>query len=180
MKWSHFELRKNKRQISLTNLSDKREIITFHDSALRVKHLIIHSNDVVGLWKLNQLEYLYTDKEVENVKIAPGLPVVDGTICLSIWVLMCPHCKIKLTLSDPNNTNQKVLERTHGPKLEGKWSEIKVIQYNVLQEEVILSVSTIGSNSGKKFWAIDSLRQCLQDGKSSSIFTALICYKKKM
>jgi hypothetical protein len=54
-----------------------------------------------------------------------------------------------------------------------------VIQYNVLQEEVILSVSTIGSNSGKKFWAIDSLRQCLQDGKSSSIFTALICYKKK-
>jgi hypothetical protein len=163
MKWSHFELRKNERQIILTNLSDKRKIITFHDSALRVKHLIIHSNDVVGLWKLNQLEYLYTDKEVENVKIAPGLPVVDGTICLSIWVLMCAHCKIKLTLSDPTNTNQKVLERTHGPKLEGKWSEIKVIQYNVLQEEVILSVSTIGSNYGKKFWAIDSLRQCLQD-----------------
>jgi hypothetical protein len=94
--------------------------------------------------------------------------------------LMCAHCKIKLTLSDPTNTNQKVLERTHGPKLEGKWSEIKVIQYNVLQEEVILSVSTIGSNSGKKFWAIDSLRQCLQDGKSSSIFTALICYKKNV
>jgi hypothetical protein len=64
--------------------------------------------------------------------------------------------------------------------LEGKWSEIKVIQYNVLQEEVILSVSTIGSNAGKKFWAIDSLRQCLQDGKSSSICTALIYYKKNV
>jgi hypothetical protein len=105
MKWSHFELRKNERQISLTNLSDKRKIITFHDSALRVKHLIIHSNDVVGLWKLHQcmstqprkvnklirnflVEYLYTDKEVENVKIGPGLPVVDGTICLSIYDLL--------------------------------------------------------------------------------------------
>jgi hypothetical protein len=147
MKWSHFELRKNERQISLINLSDKRKIITFHDSALRVKHLIIHSNDVVGLWKLNQcmstqprkvnklirtflVEYLYTDKEVENVKIAPGLPVVDGTICLSIWVLMCPHCKIKLTLSDPNNTNQKVLERTHGPEVTIKeWNRLsKLIQ----------------------------------------------------
>jgi hypothetical protein len=88
MKWSHFELRKNGRQISLNNLSDKREMIKFNDTTLRVKHLIIHSNDVVGLWKMHQcmstqprkvnklirnflVEYLYTDKEEENVKIGP-------------------------------------------------------------------------------------------------------------
>jgi hypothetical protein len=52
-----------------------------------------------------------------------------------------------------------------------KWAEIELKQYHVLAEKAVLFVSTIGTGSAGQFWAIDSLRQCQDNGKSCGEIT---------
>ncbi|KAH0814293.1 hypothetical protein GEV33_008498 [Tenebrio molitor] len=166
-KWFHFQLRKNGLHFALNQMTDKRKIVYLQDGDVDANHLIIHTNRVVGLWKIHTLEYLHTDEEVDDVRLGPVLHIEHDTICVSLLVSMCPFCQLKLTLKEINSEKQKIAERTYSAKMGTKWAEIRLKQYHVLAEKAVLFVSTIGTGSAGQFWAIDSLRQC-QDNAISA------------
>jgi hypothetical protein len=98
-----------------------RKIIEFSDKqeVINVTHMTVHSKMVNALWKFHQgnkkfssqkktflsflVEFIYTNKETHKVQLGPCFLPTEDYICVSMYLLMCDYCKVKLTLLDASN-----------------------------------------------------------------------------
>ncbi|KAJ3636464.1 hypothetical protein MTP99_000011 [Tenebrio molitor] len=118
---------------------------------------------VNALWKIHKVEFIYTNKETHKVQLGPSFSPTEDYICVSMYLLMCDYCKVKLTLLDASNV--EVIEQDFNQLVSSEWREIKFIseskryQHNKFK----LLVSTIGGTRDQRFWAIDRVRLCQKE-----------------
>jgi hypothetical protein len=82
--------------------------------------MIIHSKMVNALWKIHQgnkntffaegnnffsflVELIYTNEETDKIQLGTTFSPTENYLCLSMYLLMCDSCKVKLTLLDDSN-----------------------------------------------------------------------------
>jgi hypothetical protein len=164
--WTHLNLTKRAETLRLLQKDGykSRQIIEFSDKeeVINVTHMIVHSKMVNTLWKIHQVEFIYTNEETDKVQLGPTFSTTEDYICVSMYLLMCDSCKVKLTLLDANNVN--VIEQDFNQIVSSEWREIKFIseckQYQHNLKILKLLVSTIGGTRDQRFWAIDRVRLC--------------------
>jgi hypothetical protein len=49
------------------------------------------------------VEFIYTNKETDRVQLGHTFSPTEDYICVSMYLLMCDSCKVKLTLLDASN-----------------------------------------------------------------------------
>jgi hypothetical protein len=65
--------------------------------------MIIHSKMVNALWKIHQVEFIYTNEETNKIQLGTTFSPTENYLCLSMYLLMCDSCKVKLTLLDDSS-----------------------------------------------------------------------------
>jgi hypothetical protein len=55
------------------------------------------------------VEFIYTNEEPAKVQLGPTFSPTENYLCVSMYLLMCNSCKIKLTLLDASDV--KVIEQ---------------------------------------------------------------------
>jgi hypothetical protein len=167
--WTHLKLTKRAETLRLFQMNGYKssKIIQFSDNQelINVTHMVIHSKMVNALWKIHKVEFIYTNKETDREQLGPTFSPTEDYICVSMYLLMCDYCKVKLTLLDASNG--EVIEQDFNQLVSSEWREIKFIneskryQHNKFK----LLVSTIGGTRDQRFWAIDRVRLCQKEGK---------------
>jgi hypothetical protein len=89
--------------------------------------MIIHSKMVNALWKIHQgnkniffaernvyfsflVEFIYTNEETNKIQLGTTFSPTENYLCVSMYLLMCDSCKVKLTLLDVDS-NVNVIEQ---------------------------------------------------------------------
>jgi hypothetical protein len=82
---------------------------------------------------------------------------------VSMYLLMCDSCKVKLTLLDASNG--EVIEQDFSQLVSSEWREIKFVRQSKRYQNNTfkLLVSTFGGTSDQRFWAIDRVRLCQKE-----------------
>ncbi|KAJ3647442.1 hypothetical protein Zmor_019320 [Zophobas morio] len=101
-KWSHFVLSKRKNVLRFSEFSNQKEkqIMEWEDDdiPIDVTHIIVHSITNNGLWKIHNIDFLYTDVTNSEVNLGPLIYSANGFVCISMYVTMCSFCKLMLSL----------------------------------------------------------------------------------
>jgi hypothetical protein len=112
--WTHLKLNKTAETLTLLqkNGYKSRKIIEFSDKEklINVTHMIVHSKMVNALWKIHQVEFIYTNEETDKIQLGPTFSPTENYICVSMYLLMCDSCKVKLTLLG-DGSNVKIIEQ---------------------------------------------------------------------
>jgi hypothetical protein len=163
--WTHYKLTKTGQTLRLLQKNGKnsRTIIEFFDKQelINVTYMIIHSKMVNALWKIHQVEFIYTNEETNKIQLGTTFSPTENYLCVSMYLLMCDSCKVKLTLLDVDS-NVNVIEQDFSQLVSSEWREIKLISENKLYQynNFKLLVSTVGGSRDQRFWAIDRVRLC--------------------
>jgi hypothetical protein len=163
--WTHLKLTKRAETLRLLQKNGyrSRKIIEFSDKQelFNVTHMIIHSKMVNALWKIHQVEFIYTNEETDKIQLGTSFSPTENYLCVSMYLLMCDSCKVKLTLLDVDS-NVNVIEQDFSQLVSSEWREIKLISENKLYQynNFKLLVSTVGGSRDQRFWAIDRVRLC--------------------
>ncbi|XP_063908361.1 receptor-type tyrosine-protein phosphatase T-like isoform X4 [Zophobas morio] len=159
-KWSHFVLSKQKNILKFTQISDHKEnqIMEWRDdkSPIDVKNVIVHSKRNNGLWKIHNVDFLYTDVVSSDVNLGPLIYSTNRFICISMYVTMCSSCKLILSLAYGKHIiTSKEFENKHAG-----WTQIKFMAENAHSTNGIKLLVSTKSSDPKPFWAIDKVRLC--------------------
>ncbi|XP_064211634.1 receptor-type tyrosine-protein phosphatase kappa isoform X2 [Tribolium castaneum] len=123
--------------------------------------MIIHSKTNNGLWKIHNVTYMYTNKELNYNEFGPPIETfVKNSVCLSMYISMCTSCKITLTLDEENSPSYKNSKQffSEGPG----WFQIRFIMYINPERRARFLVSTTGSET-ERYWAVDKVRLCQEN-----------------
>ncbi|KAJ3647841.1 hypothetical protein Zmor_019698 [Zophobas morio] len=158
--WSHFVLSKHKHVLRFSQFSDQEEKLIMEwedfDIPIDVTHIIVHSKGNNGLWKIHNLDFLYADAASSDVNLGPPIPSADTFVCISMYVTMCPFCKLVLSLED----GQHVLKTEEFELKHAGWDQIKIMTEKANTSDAIKLLVTTKSSDPKPYWAIDKVRLC--------------------
>ncbi|XP_063907960.1 uncharacterized protein LOC135126088 isoform X2 [Zophobas morio] len=157
--WSHFVVSKHRNVLKFSQFSDQKEKLIMewkdYDIPIDVTHIIVHSKENSGLWKIHNFEFLYADAASSEVNLGP--PIFSDTfVCISMYVTMCPSCKLVLSLED----GQHVLKTEEFELKHAGWDQIKIMTENANTSNAIKLLVTTKSSDPKPYWAIDKVRLC--------------------
>ncbi|XP_063918202.1 uncharacterized protein LOC135133665 isoform X2 [Zophobas morio] len=155
--WTHFTLSKKGNDTSLKNAKGE-IILELRHNVSDNSHMLVQSRSAPGLWKIHEIDYIYTEKETNDTRLGPPIDIKDNFTCISMLVSMCESCQLKLKLK---SDNLLLKEETYQPQNnQKKWFEIKFTVENIVVDSAHLFVSTIGRNKSGDFWKIDKVRLC--------------------
>ncbi|XP_063907950.1 uncharacterized protein LOC135126083 isoform X1 [Zophobas morio] len=158
--WSHFVMSKHKNVLRFSQFSHQKEKLIMewedYDIPIDVTHIIVHSKRNNGLWKIHNLDFLYADAASSDVNLGPPISSADTFVCISMYVTMCPSCKLVLSLED----GQHVLKTEEFELKHAGWDQIKIMTENANTSNAIKLLVTTKSSDPKPYWAIDKVRFC--------------------
>ncbi|XP_063918137.1 uncharacterized protein LOC135133611 isoform X2 [Zophobas morio] len=155
--WAHFKLFRKGDGIYLQN--EKGDVHLQRENYTdEITEMWIYSGLSSGLWKIHEIDYIYTDEETNDTQLGPRIDIKNNFTCISMIVSMCGSCQLKLKLKSDNLLLKQETYRLQNKKK--KWFEIKFIIENIVVDSAHLFVSTIGGNKSDDFWAIDKVRLC--------------------
>ncbi|XP_063907949.1 uncharacterized protein LOC135126082 isoform X2 [Zophobas morio] len=158
--WSHFVLSKHRNVLKFSQFSDQKEKLIMewkdYDIPIDVTHIIVHSKENSGLWKIHNFEFLYADAASSDVNLGPPIFSTDTFVCISMYVTMCPSCKLVLSLED----GQHVLKTEEFELKHAGWDQIKIMTENANTSNAIRLLVSTKSSDPKPYWAIDKVRLC--------------------
>jgi hypothetical protein len=65
--------------------------------------MIINRKMVNALWKIHQVEFIYTNEETDKIQLGTTFSPTENYLCVSMYLFMCDSCKVKLTLLDDSS-----------------------------------------------------------------------------
>ncbi|KAF7265619.1 hypothetical protein GWI33_020978, partial [Rhynchophorus ferrugineus] len=160
-KWTHMKITKSGKEYSLMKNNDTIFVSQPQNLTFEPRYMFIHSKRVKGIWKLHNFTYWYSEYSSETVWDISFTNQTEIGVCLSIFVVMCKYCWLKIIVQDKNNYN--IFEETIDTKDE-LWKEHKfnVIFSGKIKREILFKTGE-SENNISPFWAFNNIRTCHMD-----------------
>ncbi|XP_076268918.1 receptor-type tyrosine-protein phosphatase F-like isoform X1 [Rhynchophorus ferrugineus] len=160
-KWTHMKITKSGKEYSLMKNNDTIFVLQPQYLYFQPRYMFINSKRVKGIWKLHNFTYWYSEYSSETVWDISFTNQTERSVCLSIFVVMCKYCWLKIIVQDKNSYS--IFEETVDTKDE-LWKEHKfnVIFSGKIKREILFKTGE-SENNISPFWAFNNIRTCHMD-----------------